>query len=147
TGPARTAGAVSPLGFEFLLKGIAVDDVFGKLKVGGAPPVHGGTMDLATKGALAPGARGDVSIDLPLNVTMTNATFAFAGAKETKVDSLLLPIGLHGPLTRPSVGLDDKVLEHALLQAGKQELANFVQGQGGKLLGGAPAAVQGIVDP
>jgi hypothetical protein len=144
TGRSATA---STLGFEFLLKGIAVDDVFGKLKLAGAPPVHGGTMDFATKGALTPGARGDVSIDLPLDVTMTNTTFAFAGAKETKVESLLLPIGLKGPLTRPSVGLDDKVLQEALVKAGKQELANFVQGKAGNLLGNAPAGLQGVVDP
>jgi hypothetical protein len=78
---------------------------------------------------------------------MTNTTWALAGAKETKVESLLLPIGLRGPLTRPSVGLDDKVLQQALLNAGKQELANFVQGQAGALLGNAPAGLQGIVDP
>lgn len=133
-----TKGTPSAMAFEFLLRGIAIDDVFGKLKIGGAPPLRGGTMDFATKGSMATGARGDVAIDLPLNVTMKNTTFALAGSKETKVDSLLLPIGLRGPLTRPSVALDDKVLQQALLQAGQRELANFVQGQAGQLLGGVP---------
>ena len=39
--------------------------------------------------------------------------FALAGAKETKVDSLLLPVGLRGPMTSPAVSLDDKALQDA----------------------------------
>ena len=62
------------------------------------------------------------------------------------MSSLLLPIGLRGALTSPSVSLDDKVLQQALLDAGKAELAGFVQGQAGKLLGGLPTNLQGVVD-
>jgi len=135
------------MGFQFALKGLAVDDVFGKLRIGGAPPLRGGTLDLSTTGSLRSAAGQAMAIDLPLQVTLKDTLFALAGAKETKVDSLLLPIGLRGPLTQPTVALDDKALQDALLAAGQKELASFVQGQAGKLLGELPVDVSGLIDP
>jgi uncharacterized protein (TIGR03546 family) len=134
------------LGLEFAFNGLAVDNVFKNLRTGGSPPLRGGTLDLRCKGSLS-SATGAMTVDLPLQVALKDTTFALAGAKETKVASLLLPIGLRGPVTSPSVALDDKVLQDALLAAGQKELANFVQGQAGKLLGNLPAAAQGVIDP
>jgi hypothetical protein len=142
-GSATTSG----LGFECKLDGLLVDDVFGKLKVGGKAPLRGGTMNLAASGSLAPAPDGSMSMDLPLQVALKDSVWALAGAKETKIDSLLLPVGLRGPVSEPRVSLDDKALQEALVAAGQRELANFVQQQGGKLLGGLPTDVQGIVDP
>lgn len=139
--------ATSPMGFDFALKRVPVDSVFGQLKLGGSAPLRGGTMDLAMKGAFTGGGKQALAMDVPLQVALTDTTFALAGSKETKVSSLLLPIGLRGALTSPSVSLDDKVLQEALVKAGQAELANFVQGQAGKLLGGYGAALQGVVDP
>lgn len=138
--------ATAPMGFDFTLKRVPVDSVFGQLKLGGAPPLRGGTMDLAARGAFTGGGEKALAMDVPLQVALTDTTFALAGSKETKVSSLLLPIGLRGALTSPSVSLDDKVLQEALVKAGQAELANFVQGQAGKLLGGAGLALPGI-DP
>jgi len=138
------------LGFECEFRQLAVDNVFKNLRTGGSPPLRGGTLDLRCKGSLSSG-KGGMTVDLPLQVALKDTTFALAGAKETKVASLLLPIGLRGPVTSPSVALDDKVLQDALLAAGQKELANFVQGQAGKLLGNLnsslPAAAQGVIDP
>jgi hypothetical protein len=134
-------------GFQLALRGLAVDDVFGQLRVGGSPPLRGGTLDLNAQGSLFAPAGQPMAIDLPLQVSLANTMFALAGAKETRVDALLLPIGLRGPLTCPAVALDDKALQDALLAAGQQELANFVQSQAGKLLGGLPADVKDLVDP
>ncbi|HEU4417443.1 MAG TPA: hypothetical protein VFT55_00815, partial [Planctomycetota bacterium] len=138
------------LGLEFEFRQLAVDDVFKNLRVGGSPPLRGGTLDLGCKGSLS-SATGAMTVDLPLQVALKDTTFALAGAKETKVASLLLPIGLRGPVTSPAVALDDKVLQDALLAAGQKELASFVQGQAGKLLGNLngnlPAAAQGVIDP
>ncbi|MFN7587720.1 MAG: hypothetical protein ACK501_13745 [Planctomycetota bacterium] len=139
--------ATSPMGFDFALKRVPVDSVFGQLKLGGSAPLRGGTMDLAMKGAFTGGGKQALAMDVPLQVALTDTTFALAGSKETKVSSLLLPIGLRGALTSPSVSLDDKVLQEALVKAGQAELANFVQGQAGKLLGGYGASLNGIVDP
>lgn len=135
------------MGFQFALRGLAVDDVFGQLRIGGAPPLRGGTLDIVTNGTLRDAPDTAMTLDLPLQVTLKDTVFALAGAKETKVDSLLLPIGLRGPVTQPAVSLDDKALQDALLAAGQKELANFVQSQAGKLLGELPDSVQGIVDP
>jgi uncharacterized protein (TIGR03546 family) len=135
------------LGFDFVLKQVPVDAIFGQLKIGGSAPLRGGTLDLAAAGDFHGGGATPLAIDLPLRVAVNGATFAFAGAKETKVDALMLPIGLRGPLTSPAVSLDDKVLQDALLRAGQQELANFVQSQAGKLLGGLPVDVSGLIDP
>ncbi|MCA8966448.1 MAG: hypothetical protein H6838_18110 [Planctomycetes bacterium] len=134
------------VGLQFALRRLAVDDVFGKLKLGGKAPLRGGNMDLGASGRLTAGGDG-LSVELPLQVELRDTLFAFPGAKETKVENLLLPIGVRGPLLRPSVTLDDQALQQALLKAGKQELANFVGAHAGKLLEGAPAALQGIVDP
>lgn len=142
-GPA--AGA-DRLGLDFAYKRLPVDALFGQLKIQGQPPLSGGTIDLSAKGALVGLGKG-LALDLPVSAQLRDTTFAFAGMQPTKVDQLLLPIGLSGPLTRPSVALDDKTLQKALLDAGQKELANFVQGQAGKLLGGLPADLQGVVDP
>jgi hypothetical protein len=80
-------------------------------------------------------------------VTLRDTTFAFAGMQPTKVESLALPIGLSGPLTRPAVSLNDQVLQQALLDAGQKELANYVRAQAGNLLGALPQDLQGVVDP
>jgi len=144
-GRAANGAGLPDLGLKFALNDLPVDAVFGKLKVGGAPPLRGGTMNLALDGGFRGPAGAPLSIEAPLQVTLRDTLWALAGSTPTKVDSLLLPIGLRGPLTRPSVALDDMVLQQALLAAGQQELANFVQGQAGLLLGGTP--LQGIVDP
>jgi uncharacterized protein (TIGR03546 family) len=134
------------LGLKFALSNLAVDSVFSQLKIGGAPPVRGGTMALSLDGALGR-QDGELTLAMPLQVRMDGATFALGGLKPTLVESLVLPVGLRGPLVRPSVSLDDTTLRDALLRAGKQELANFVQGQAGKLLGGLPPEVSGLIDP
>ncbi|MFM1873962.1 MAG: hypothetical protein RL398_3384, partial [Planctomycetota bacterium] len=134
------------VGFQFGLRGLAVDEVFGKLKLQGAPPLRGGTIDLQAAGRFTRGKDG-FAVDLPLQAEIKDALFALPGAKETKVERLLMPVGLRGPMTSPAVTLDDKALADALVAAGKQELANFVKGQAGKLLGGVPPELQGVLDP
>ncbi len=134
------------IGFQFGLKSLAVDQVFGKLKIAGAAPLRGGTIDLSAAGRFTR-AEGGLAVDLPVQARLVDTVFALAGAKETKVEELLLPIGLRGPLRRPSVSLDDQALQDALLKAGKQELANFVKGKAGKLLGGLPPELDAVLDP
>ncbi|MEO6594611.1 MAG: hypothetical protein ABIP94_07645 [Planctomycetota bacterium] len=134
------------LGFEFAFRQLPVDSIFGQLKIGGQAPLRGGTIDLSSKGLLTSTSGQAMSLDFPLQVAIKDTVFALAGAKETKVESLLLPIGLRGSVTSPAVSFDDKVLRDALLAAGKQELANFVQQNAGKLLGGLPKEVSGLID-
>ncbi len=140
------------MAFQFALKGVPVDSVFGKLKLNGAAPVRGGLMDIQSKGSFTQAKGSAMTMDLPLQVAMKDTTFALAGSPETKVENLVLPVGLRGSLSRPTFTLDDAALQQALLAAGKAELANFVQGQAGKLLGGLPTNlggvdVKGLIDP
>lgn len=136
----------SALGFALALRKLDVDRAFGGVKLKGQAPLRGGTLQIETGGKLTSNQGQALGIDLPVRLQLANTTFALPGAKETPVEQLLLPVGLRGPVTRPSVLLDDTVLKDALLAAGKQELANFVQGQAGKLLGKLPAGLQGVVD-
>lgn len=134
------------VGLDLALRQLPVDDVFGQFRLAGKAPVRGGTIDLVTKGGLHVPRGGEAMLDLPLQATLVGTTFALPGAKETQVERLLLPIGVRGALLRPTVQLDDQTLTKALLDAGKQELAGFVQQQAGKLLGGVPGAAQ-LLEP
>lgn len=144
TGPAAGKG---PLGLEFAYRGLPVDRLFAQIKLQGASPLQGGSIDVAAAGAFdkQPGAAAVIS--LPLQVTLKQTTFAFPGVAPTKVDNLLLPVGVHGAITSPSITLDDKSLGDALLAAGKTELAGFVNAQAGKLLGGKVPGLGNILDP
>lgn len=146
-GLAAGSSAAREFELDFAMKALPVDALLGQLKIGGQPPLQGGTVDLASKGGLRFGGDGGLQLDLPLQATLRDTTFSFAGSKPTKVDSLLLPLGVRGPLTQPSVTFDDQVLQKALLDAGQKELANFVQQNAGKLVGQLPKELQGIVDP
>ncbi len=141
-GPSKSAvGGSLQLG----IKNLEVDAVFANIKTSGAAPVRGGTLDLAIAGSLQQQQGAPLAIDLPVSVTMRNTTFAIAGTKETKIDALTLPLVLKGPVTRPSVSIEDKALADALMKAGKQELAGFVNAQAGKLLKGVPQ-LDGVLD-
>lgn len=135
TGPVAKTG--SAVGVAFALKDLPVDKLFGQLKIDGKPPVSGGTFDFATTGAIGGFDGTGVTVELPLQVKMKGATFAFAGMQPTTVDELLLPVGLSGPLLQPAVTFDAKVFQQALVDAGQRELANFVQGHAAELFGGA----------
>lgn len=133
-------------GVDLSMKGLSVDSMMAKVKTGASAPVRGGTMDFAIKGSLMTSLGQATQLDLPLQLTLRDTTFALSGTKETKVEQLLLPIGIRGPVDQPSIQLDDQALAKALVAAGKQELANFVSAQAGKLLGGVPG-LDGIIDP
>ncbi len=132
-------------GLALSMKNLSIDSIFAKIKTSGAAPVRGGTMDLDVKGSLLKTKGAPVALDLPIGVTMKDTTFAIAGAKETKIESLTLPLAVSGPATRPSIRIEDKALADALMKAGKQELANFVNAQAGQLLKGIPQ-LDGVLD-
>lgn len=143
----RGAAGQPDLGFEFALRGLPVDGLIGQLRIGGSPPLRGGTIDFATDGKVQRTPGEPASLALPLELTLHDTVFALAGANETKVDRLVLPVGLQGPMTRPTVVLDDATLQQALLDAGKKELADFVASKAGELLGPLPEGVRGALDP
>lgn len=133
TGPVAGGDALS---FDFAAKGLPVDKLFAQLKLDGKPALSGGTIDFGGQGKLS-GLSSALRVDLPLDVQIRGSTFALGNQPPTKIDQLRLPLGLTGSWTDPAVSLDDEALQQALLAAGQKELANYVQAQAGKLLGGA----------
>lgn len=111
---------------NFFYKGLATDKVASQLKLGGQTPLQGGTMDISANGTWV--TAGGVTVNLPLQVQLHNATLSLPGGSPTKVDNFLLPIGVRGPLDNPRITVDDKQLGNALLQAGvsraKQEITD-----------------------
>lgn len=109
-------------------------DVIGQaLKpVAGSPPIQGGTISVSLDGALY--TVGAPSLDLPLNVTLTDTTLSIPGAGSTHVDSFMLPIGLKGPLDNPGIAISDKAVSDALVAAGKAEVAKRLSGEADKAI-------------
>ncbi|MCA8950422.1 MAG: hypothetical protein KDE27_13025 [Planctomycetes bacterium] len=149
---AGPSGSGDRIGVDLACKGLAVDSLLAGLTLDGKPAVRGGTIDFTVGGSLTALAGRAMDLDLPLAVTLRDTTLALGG-RETAVEELALPVGLKGSLTRPAVYFENKAFVRALLDAGKTELADFVQQNASKLLGDLPgqfSALQGLggaVDP
>jgi uncharacterized protein (TIGR03546 family) len=130
-------------------RGLPVDSFAAGLKIAGAKPIQGGTIDLVTHGGWTAGPGG--AIELPLQVTLYNTSFALPGmAAPQRVEKFLLPIGVRGPASSPRIAIDDERLAKSLLDAGisqvtarardeadklKSQAADRVNQEGSKLLG------------
>ena len=68
-------------------------------------------------------------VDLPLMVTLKDTTLSLAGRTATKIDQLVIPIGVRGPIDDPRITVDDPALTDALVKAGASELAAELQGK------------------
>ena len=145
------AEAGAGAGLTLRCRGIAVDRLFAGLRLSAENPLRGGTFDFDCEGALDWSGSKAMTMDLPIAITLRDTTFAVPGAGEARLDQLVLPFGLGGAVTRPVVRLETKALREALLAAGKQQLAQFVQQHVGAALGELssklPGALEGIVDP
>ena len=126
--------------FDFAYRGLAVDAVAPDLiTVSGQPPLKGGLLDVAARGELRRMPAG-WEIQLPLQVTLTNTLLTIQGIPETRIERLVLPIRIDGPLLAPRIHFDLNDLQKALLEAGKKEIADRLGAELGKALGGkAPA--------
>ena len=98
-------------------RNLPVDVFAAGLKVAGAKPMQGGTIDFATTGRWAAGPSG--LIDLPLQVTLNNTSFALPGMPTPqRVEKFLLPIGVRGAASAPRITIDDERLTKSLLDSG-----------------------------
>lgn len=122
--PASRLGGDGALRFH--LKSLDVDAVMSKLSLpGGQVPFRGGTLDLVIDGAWDGGRIGFV--DLPLRVVFHGTTLTLGDLKPQALDELELEIGIRGPLDSPRLDFDADALTDALVDAGKQELANQLE--------------------
>lgn len=106
-------------------RGLPTDDVAGQLKLAGAKPLSGGTIDLKAQGTWT--TVGGVSVNLPLQATLHQVTVALPGGQPTKVELLEIPIGVEGRLDRPRIRVDDQGLANALVKAGVQRAKDELQ--------------------
>ena len=90
--PVSRAGGKGALRFHW--KGLSVDEALAQVRWKGAAPLSGGTLDLELDGSWADGRIG--VLDLPLLVTFRDTTLALGGGEPTKVEKLVIPIGLAG---------------------------------------------------
>lgn len=136
--------------FDLDLKGLETDLVARHLKLGGNAALLGGTMDLSTKGSWL--TAGGVVVDLPLNVTLHDATFALSEQRKVSVESMSIPIGIEGPLESPRVKTESKQFAEMLAKAGFTAAKEEVQGRAvdefkkqldGKLPGGLEENIGG----
>ena len=121
--PASKRGGAGALQMSW--KGLSVDVVLAQLHLPGGAPLSGGTLDLELDGGWPDGRIG--FLDLPLRVTLRGTTLKVAGLEPTLLETLVLPIGISGPLDAPRVKFDGSAFADALKAAGKDELAQRVR--------------------
>lgn len=112
-----------------VVKNIPGDEIGEALKFVGEPTVRGGTVDVDMNGSLLAGV-----VDLPVRVTVKDATLSLPNVGSQRVSSLVLPLALKGPMDNPGVYLSDQALADALVQAGADRLAGEVRGRAGEAI-------------
>ncbi len=129
-GAYETAARPSTVQLDY--RGLPTDVIAKDLVIDGTQPVQGGTIDVAAKGTLD--TLKGVTIDLPMQATLHNATITIPGGKATQVQQFILPIGLTGPLDNPRIKVDAKQLTDALVKAGVNQAVGELKGKAGELL-------------
>lgn len=105
---------------ELAWKGLPGDAIGSRLKVAGAKPLRGGTIDFSTKGTW----RRTGEVDLPFDVVLNGTTLEIPGTgRAERIERLQLPLRVSGPLDDPRVLFREQDLAKALLDAGKKDLA------------------------
>ena len=128
TAVAAPSGSAPQL--DFLFKALPVDELVAMLKESSRPALQGGTLDLAANGSI-----GVLDLDLPVTLTLHETQLSIGGSKPTAIQQLAVPVAVRGTLMQPAIRVDSKALQTALLDAGKQELSNRLQGELQKRLG------------
>ena len=121
-------------GFAFHYKGLPASEALSGIKLGGNQSLKGGTIDISTDGGWQNQA-GEMVVDLPVKVTLNNATISIPQMDDTQVDSIELPIALKGPLDNPRIKVETKAIQDAVLEAGKGILKNKLNSEIQKQLG------------
>ncbi len=107
---------------ELRLIGLPGDRVGRALRAGGTQPLSDGEVDVVSEGSFS-----REGIDLPLHVTLHDATLSVPGVAPYQASRLELPLGVRGRLDAPIITLDGQELADALLRAGADQLAGYVE--------------------
>ncbi|MEO1511780.1 MAG: hypothetical protein AAFU70_06895, partial [Planctomycetota bacterium] len=131
----------SPAELKMTVIGLDADEIASSLSVT-PPPFAGGTIDLAIDADLA-----GSWIEAPLMATLRDSTVQIPGAGPTRVDELVVPVRLRGPIDNPTIALEPSDLSDALVAAGKAEAARRLEGAIGDALGDKlPEEAGGMLD-
>ena len=119
----------------FFYKGLPVDEVLSGIKMGGTPPLQGGTIDISTDGNWKT-QEAEMYVQLPVTVLVKGTTVAIPKLGQTQLDSLILPVNVFGPLDNPRVKVDTQPFSNFLLEAGKSVLQKKITSEIQKQIGG-----------
>ena len=112
------------------MKVLSIDDLVAQLKVFSKPALQGGTLDFAASGVIS----GHDS-NLPIMFTLHDTNLALGGSKPTALHQLAVAASVRGPINNPAIKIDAGAMKDALVESGKQELSNRLQGELQKKLG------------
>ena len=116
-------------------KGLPVDEVLSGIKMGGTPPLQGGTIDISADGNWK-SQEAEMYVQLPVTVLVKGATVAIPKLGQTQLDSLILPINIFGPLDNPRVKVDTQAFSNFLREAAKSVLQKKITSEIQKQIGG-----------
>ena len=119
----------------FFYKGLPVDEVLSGIKMGGSPPLQGGTIDISTDGNWK-NQEGAMYVHLPVTVMVKGTTVAIPKLGQTQLDSFVLPVNIFGPLDNPRINVDTQAFTNFLLDAGKSVLQKKITSEIQKQIGG-----------
>jgi len=119
----------------FFYKGLPVDEVLSGIKMGGSPPLQGGTIDISTDGNWK-SQEGEMYVHLPVTVLVKGTTVAIPKLGQTQLDSFVLPVNIFGPLDNPRINVDTQAFTNFLLDAGKSVLQKKITSEIQKQIGG-----------
>ncbi len=120
---------------QFVMTGLAVDEMVKQLKRDGPPPVSGGTLEISADGTLS-----GVDSDLPLLLTLRDTTLSVGGGRSAALRELKVPVAVRGPIDNPLVRVDGRALQDALVSVGRDELTRRLGDQLQRRVGGEPPA-------
>jgi uncharacterized protein (TIGR03546 family) len=124
---ARFAPTPSANSLSLNYRGLPTDRVASQLVVSGTQPISGGTIDLALEGTWE--VQNGIQVNLPLQATLKQVTLSLPNLEPTRLDQLILPIGLVGSLDSPRIRVDQKAFADALVKAGAGKVVDQLRGQ------------------
>jgi len=119
----------------FFYKGLPVEEVLSGIKMGGTPPLQGGTIDISADGNWK-SQEAEMYVQLPVTVLVKGATVAIPKLGQTQLDSLILPINIFGPLDNPRVKVDTQAFSNFLREAANSVLQKKITSEIQKQIGG-----------
>lgn len=132
--PAESGGAPTPGVLDFARLGLSGDALGEEIRIGGAPVIAGGTVDISGRGRWW--REDGLRVDIPVEITMRGCSIRVPGSEGLQqVDNLVLPISIVGRITRPRIIFREKALIDALVSAGKRELANRARAEFDSVVG------------